>query len=102
MDIGLIGLMLGIFSGTALVGAYSQTTGGNLRYKAFPPDKTGSMVMGVSIAFIFAYLYAREGGIPAWSAWQVILFIALNTASSAFGYMFGFLAMQYMKRNDDG
>ena len=100
MDIGLIALALGLFSATALVGAHTQTSGRNIQYRTFPPDKTGAIVIGIMIVFLTAYLYTKEGGTSDWAVWQSILFIASNAASSASGYIFGYMAMKYMKKDD--
>lgn len=99
MDIAMIGLLLGLFSGAALVGVFAQTTGRSIQFKSSPPDKIGMLFISVSLIFIFGYISAKEDFFQ-WAWWQYIVFLASTTISSTSGYTIGYLAMQFMKRGD--
>lgn len=100
MDIGMAGVALGVFSVTALVGVYAQMSGRNLKYKMFPPDRIGLLVPGALLVFLIAYL-ETSGGVADLSLWSVALFIVSTSASSASGYMVGYIGMAWIRADGD-
>lgn len=100
MDIALIGVTLGVFSGTALVGVFAQVSGRGMNFRTLPPDMVGALIIGVSLAFIMGYMFVADGFVE-WAWWKHAVFMASNSTSAASGCVIGYTAMSYMTRDDE-
>ena len=93
-------MLVGLFIGTALIGVFAQVSGREMRYRAFPPDMVGFLIITVSIAFILYYgITARD--MREWAWWQLAILMSISPAVTLFGYIVGYTATERARRGDE-
>ena len=98
MDLALIGLILGCFSGAALVGVWAERTGlGPSEQKFNPPSKTTVILTGVLMIFMVPYALIRDI-LESWQAFAIFMFASF--ASGMVGYCGALLFMLFFGSKD--
>ena len=99
MDLALIGLILGCFSGAALVGVWSYRTGRASENQKFnPPSKTTVVLTGVLMAFMVPYALSRDI-LESWQAFAIFIFASF--ASGMVGYCGALILMLFIGSKDE-